>query len=109
MVDDSSSWRLTDTACPVIAFETGSKTSHTNEYLLFYFPQQKLLFEGDLVLFPQSGVLAQGKRAYAVYDLISAKGLQVDKIVPSWPLYRYKDEATLEDLKMALKKNYPGL
>jgi hypothetical protein len=109
IVDDGSSWRLADPACPVIAFEEGAKTVHTKEYLLFYFPMQKILFEGDLVLFPQSGVLPQGKRAYAVYELISEKNLQVDKIVSSWPLVRYKDAASVEDLKMALKKNYPGL
>lgn len=94
---------------PVVAYEIGNSTGHTNEYLLFYFPQDKVLFAADLVLFYKNGIYSQGERAFSVYKLIESEKLPVERIVTGWPLHHFKDYGTVEDMKACLKAKYPGL
>jgi glyoxylase-like metal-dependent hydrolase (beta-lactamase superfamily II) len=94
---------------PVVVYETGSLTDHTDEYLFFYFPAQRILFIGDLVMFPSKGLRQQGKRAYGVYTFIKQRKLAVDKIYTSWPLYHQKDYGTADDLTNSLTQVYPEL
>lgn len=98
-----------DKDCPVLAYEIGQNTQHTEEYLVFYFPDDRLLFAADLVLFYKNGVYSQGERAYSVYELIATQKLTVSRIYTGWPLHQFKDYGTPDDLKMCLKAKYPGL
>ena len=93
----------------VIIYEAGENTDHVQEFLFFYFPIQKILFVGDLVMFPQKGISDQRKRAYSVYKLIEDKKLNVEKIYTSWPLKEQKPYGTMPDLKASLAKNYPDI
>lgn len=93
----------------VIIYEAGENTDHVQEFLFFYFPIQKILFVGDLVMFPEKGISDQRKRAYSVYKLIEDKKLSVEKIYTSWPLKDQKPYGTMSDLKASLAKNYPEL
>lgn len=93
----------------VIIYEAGETTDHVKEFLYFYFPIQKILFVGDLVIFPEKGIREQGKRAYSVYKLIEDKKLNVEKIYTSWPLKDQKSFGSIQDLKASLIKSYPDL
>ena len=93
----------------VIIYEAGENTDHVQEFLYFYFPIQKILFVGDLIMFPQKGISDQRKRAYSVYKLIEDKKLNVEKIYTSWPLKEQKPYGTMPDLKASLAKNYPDI
>jgi Metallo-beta-lactamase superfamily len=93
----------------VIIYEAGETTDHVKEFLYFYFPIQKILFAGDLVMFPEKGIREQGKRAYSVYKLIEDKKLNVEKIYTSWPLKDQKSFGSIQDLKASLIKSYPDL
>lgn len=92
-----------------IAYESGETTDHVQEFLYFYFPKQKILFVGDLVIFSKDELRPQRKRAYSVYQLIKDKKLNVEKIYTAWPLKEQKDFGTMQDLKAVLKKNYPDI
>jgi hypothetical protein len=93
----------------VVVYESGATTEHTNEFLYFYFPKQKILFVGDLVLFPKEKIRDQNKRALSVYKLIKSKKIKVEKIYTSWPLKNQKEFGTMTDLKNVLLKSYPDL
>ena len=93
----------------VIIYEGGETTDHVQEYLWFYFPLQKILFVGDLVMFPQKGIRDQAKRAYSVYKIIEDKKLNVEKVYTSWPLKDQNPFGSFQDLKASLVKNYPDL
>jgi Metallo-beta-lactamase superfamily len=93
----------------VIIYERGENTDHVQEYLWFYFPKQKILFVGDLVVFYQEGIVDQAERAYSVYKIIKDKKLDVEKIYTAWPLEGQKSFGTMQDLKASLIKNYPEL
>jgi glyoxylase-like metal-dependent hydrolase (beta-lactamase superfamily II) len=94
---------------PNIVYESGATTDHTNEFLYFYFPKQKILFVGDLVIFPKEKIIDQKKRALSVYNFIKSKKLKVEKIYTGWPLKDQKEFGTTNDLKNSLLKSYPDL
>ncbi|MFT4032413.1 MAG: MBL fold metallo-hydrolase [Siphonobacter sp.] len=88
----------------VTAYEIGKENGHTNEHLVYYFPQEKLLWTGDLLFFRTDGrIYSAGNRGKAVYDLIMKHNLVVDKIFTSWPLYNQKVFGTLEELKKSVE------
>ncbi len=68
-------------------FCIGAQSGHTNDYLVYYFPGEKLLFEDDLAALRKQG--APGKasaRQAGLYQAIKARGLAVETIVQSWPV-----------------------
>lgn len=87
---------------PVIAYEHGISTSHTDQFLSFYLPTSKVLFVGDLALFPKGKEIHQGARARAVLQLIEDNRLSVDKIITSWPLKGYKSFGTTDELRKSV-------
>ncbi|MGA0558252.1 MBL fold metallo-hydrolase [Larkinella sp. VNQ87] len=80
------------------------KTQHTDEYLMAYFPAEKVLFQGDLCFFEPGEESPASVREMAVYQLIKEHNLAVDKIYSSWPIHGYKEFGTWSDLmrKVAL-------
>ncbi|GAB3805719.1 hypothetical protein GCM10028819_39500 [Spirosoma humi] len=78
-------------------------TQHTKEYLLAYFPNQKILFQGDLCFFKLDGESAASVREQAVGKLVSQYKLDVEKIYGSWPLRGYKEFGTKADLDRKLE------
>ncbi|MCF2445708.1 MBL fold metallo-hydrolase [Dyadobacter sp. CY345] len=84
----------------VVAYEIGKSTEHTNEHLVYYFPDSKILWTGDLLNFRLGGrVSSAGQRGKAVYDLITSKNLTIDRIYTSWPLQGQKEFGTMEELR----------
>ena len=68
-------------------FCIGAQSAHTNDYLLYYFPSEKLLFEDDLAGIPQQGPARQaGARQAGLYQAIKDLKLDVETIVQSWPV-----------------------
>ncbi|WP_080056567.1 MBL fold metallo-hydrolase [Spirosoma aerolatum] len=89
-----------DDQLTVVAYEIGKNTSHTAEHLVYYFPQQKLLWSGDLLFFRADGrIFPSGDRGKSVYNLITTKQLAVDKIYTSWPLNGQAPYGTIDDLR----------
>lgn len=71
-------------------FFIGKKSGHTNDYLIYYFPVEKLLFQDDLVWIAKEGEIkkASGRQA-GLYHAIKELGLNVETIVQSWPVSDY--------------------
>jgi hypothetical protein len=68
----------------------GERSMHTNDYLLYYFPEEKLLFEDDLAWIPREGETGKaGKRQKGLYDAVKNIGLTVDTVVQGWPVNGY--------------------
>lgn len=81
-------------------FDVGRLSNHTDEYLVFYFPAAKLLFEGDL------GRLTTGepdaptaKRAKRIVDIVTSLHIDVERVVQSWPLRGSKTFATFKEIE----------
>ncbi len=68
----------------------GSKSQHTNDYLIYYFPTEKILFEDDLVWIAKQGEPKKASaRQAGLYHAVQALGLDVQTIIQSWPVQDY--------------------
>lgn len=73
---------------------------HSDDYILSWFPKDKILFVGDLTLFYLSDERSfKSKRARAVLDVIEKNKLDVRYIYTSWPIDGQKNFGTLEQLR----------
>jgi glyoxylase-like metal-dependent hydrolase (beta-lactamase superfamily II) len=69
-------------------YDIGRHTQHTEEYLVYYFPRQRLLFEGDLLSpIVSEDLLPARSHAVGLATAIDQLGLDVDLIYESWPLH----------------------
>lgn len=91
-----------NTSEPFTIYFTGD-TQHTKEYLLAYFPKEKVLFHGDLSFFKAGSESAATVRDLAIDKVITSNKLDVEKIYGSWPLKGYKDFGTKEEFEQKLK------
>jgi glyoxylase-like metal-dependent hydrolase (beta-lactamase superfamily II) len=83
----------------------GSKSEHTKDYLVYYFPQEKMLFEGDLAWIPEKGPAKKaGKRQAGLYHAIKDLNLDVAMIEQSWPAsgYGIKTEIPFTEMEEAM-------
>lgn len=83
----------------------GKKSGHTSDYLLYYFPAEKLLLEGDLIWIEKEGEIKKaGKNQAGVYYAIKDLGIEVETIVQTWGIEfgAYKSVIPFEDLERSV-------
>lgn len=68
------------------AIDIGILSNHTAEYVVFWFPRQRVLFEGDIGFFGSEGAVRASRRATGLLQAIDERGLPVERIVQSWPV-----------------------
>jgi glyoxylase-like metal-dependent hydrolase (beta-lactamase superfamily II) len=98
---------LSDGSFEMKIFFIGKKSEHTNDYLVYYFPKEKMLFEDDLVWIARTGDIrkASGRQA-GLYNAVKELRLDVKTIVQSWPVadYGVKTVIPFEDLEKSMYK-----
>lgn len=84
------SLKITDDKFEMKIYFIGEKSEHTNDYLIYYFPSEKLLFQDDLVWIAREGEIkkASGRQA-GLYNAIVGLGLDIETIIQSWPVKDY--------------------
>ncbi|TGE24357.1 hypothetical protein E5K00_03840 [Hymenobacter aquaticus] len=86
----TSSKTITDGQFEMQIHFIGQQSAHTNDYLIYYFPSEKLLFEDDLVWIKREGGPRKASaRQAGLYQAVQALKLPVDTIVQSWPVADY--------------------
>ncbi len=84
------SFTVTDGSYSMKIYFIGKKSQHTNDYMIYYFPKEKLVFEGDLVWMKKDAKPAKaGKRDAGLYNAIKDMKIDVSTIVQSWPVNNY--------------------
>lgn len=64
------------------------ESDHTDEYLIFHFPRQKVLLTGDLLFYRGADQPLRG-RSRKLCSTVAELGLDVDALYVSWPLEGY--------------------
>lgn len=78
--------RFADATNELVAIDIGQDSDHTDEYVVFWLPRQRLLFEGDLGWFAgERGLQSGGSRAHGLLRAIDARQLPVATLVQGWP------------------------
>jgi len=83
------SMTITDGSYEMKIYFIGKKSKHTNDYLIYYFPKEKMVFEGDLVWINTKRASKAGPRDKGLYSAIKDLKLDVNTIVQSWPVNNY--------------------
>ncbi|WP_310396747.1 hypothetical protein [Hymenobacter sp.] len=84
----------------------GKQSEHTNDYLIYYFPSEKLLFEDDLAWVPCTGAVPKARaRQAGLYQAVRDRKLDVKTVVQSWPVadYGVKTVIPFADLEQAMQ------
>jgi glyoxylase-like metal-dependent hydrolase (beta-lactamase superfamily II) len=101
----NDSLEITDGKMVLKLFVIGERSEHTRDYLIYYFPGRKLLFEDDLAWIKKDGIAtrASGRQA-GLYHAIMELHLDVQTIVQSWPVngYGVKTEFSFADLESSM-------
>jgi hypothetical protein len=90
---------LSDADNEIVAIDIGKLSQHTDEFTVFYFPRQKLLFQAEIGWFTQNGQVRPSKRAAGLLKAIDENKLDVERIVQSWPVAGNEREVSLKDLR----------
>ncbi len=97
---------ISDNSYEMKIYFIGKKSEHTNDYLIYYFPSEKLLFEDDLVWIAKEGEIKKaGARQAGLYNAIKELGLNITTIIQSWPVadYGVKTIIPFESLEQSMK------
>jgi glyoxylase-like metal-dependent hydrolase (beta-lactamase superfamily II) len=99
MLTVAKSWRHEDAVNAVELFNIVS--DHTDEYLICWFPRQKVLLTGDL-LFYRPGKMLSGRSA-KLSETVRTLGLSPERFVATWPLdgFGTHNIVTAEEIKQA--------
>ena len=99
------SLKISDSKTEMIIYFIGEKSAHTKDYLIYYFPKEKILFEDDLVWISKNGEIKKASNRQAgLYNAIKDLGIEVETIIQSWPVkdYGVKTVIPFEDLEKSM-------
>lgn len=102
----SRSKTITDGHFEMQIFCIGAQSAHTTDYLIYYFPSERLVFEDDLAGVPQQGAVRPASaRQVGLYQAIKALQLDVTTVVQSWPVTSagIKTLIPFSDLEQSMK------
>ena len=94
---------LADAGNRMVAFNYGERSQHTDEFVLFWFPRQQLLFETEQGWIGSGGTLRAGRRAKDLSAWIGENGLDARRILQGWPMRDTEASLTLAELDSLVK------
>ncbi len=100
------SLRISDDEFTCGIYKIGDLSNHTSDYLIYYFPNEKMLFQEDgLWIRKGIGDLGINPRTRGIYDGIKKWYLDVGEITQAWPLSsHFKTELKMDELEALNKK-----
>lgn len=79
-------FELADSTNRLVAVNIGPRSDHTNEFAVFWFPRQRLLFETEQGWVTVDGKTRASRRAERFLKALDDEGIAADRIVQSWPM-----------------------
>ena len=77
---------LEDSMNRLVAYNYGARSNHADDFVVFWLPRARLLFETELGWVTVDGNLRASRRAAPLLKWIEERHLEVDRIVQSWPM-----------------------
>lgn len=96
---------ITDGELELQLIDIGKLSNHTDNFLIYYFPQYKLLFQDELIWIATDKPLeAATPRQKGLYDAIVQHNLDVETILQGWPLDgQFKSVIPFDELKRSVE------
>jgi hypothetical protein len=90
---------LADAARRLVAIDIGSRSAHTDEYLVFHLPRERALIQDDIGWFaPGDGSPSFGDRSRGLRDAIVELGLDVRTLWQGWPVANHRASISFAEL-----------
>jgi len=83
---EAGRWRHADATNELVAIDIGALSHHTDHYLVFWLPRQRLLFEGDLGFVTVDGALRASRRAEGLLQAVDEAKIVPRTVAQSWPV-----------------------
>lgn len=88
-------------------YNIGLKSKHTEDYFIYYFPEQKIIFEDDLAKISNLGKNSfPTERQIGLYNALIDLDLNVNTIIQSWPtlpISNIKTVFSFEELRKSVE------
>jgi glyoxylase-like metal-dependent hydrolase (beta-lactamase superfamily II) len=100
-------FELADSTNRLVAVDIGARSDHTDEYVIFWFPNQRLLFQSEQGWVTVDGAVRASRRAEKFLKTLDEEGLAADRLVQGWPMRGNRAElarAELDSLVLARKR-----
>lgn len=79
---------IEDASMKMHIYHIGGQSNHTNDYLIYYFPALRMLFQDDLVSLNENSTKENlSKTTKGLYSAIKKLGIEVDEIVQNWHVF----------------------
>lgn len=102
---------ITDGAYKMKLFHIGDKSDHTKDYIIFYFPEEKLVLEGDLLWASDNmATTPASDRTIGFYNAVKELQLEVDTVLQTWPWgdeYKVRTHIPFTDIEKSAKLAKP--
>lgn len=97
--------RISDGKIEMKIYLLGVKSHHTGDYLIYYFPAEKLLFQDDMIQMKSTGQMIKANaRQLGLYEAIKELKLDVKTIVQSYQAGKdFKTIISYEELEKSTK------
>ncbi|MGH8004027.1 MAG: hypothetical protein ACRECJ_04825, partial [Limisphaerales bacterium] len=92
-------FELADSTNRLVAIDIGERSMHTDEFVIFYLPKQKLLFEAEQGWVTVDGKLRAARRAEGFLKILDDERLDVERLVQCWPMRGNKAEVSRSELE----------
>ncbi|MGH8003571.1 MAG: hypothetical protein ACRECJ_02455 [Limisphaerales bacterium] len=92
-------FELADSTNRLVAIDIGERSMHTDEFVIFYLPKQKLLFEAEQGWLTVDGKLRATRRTEGFLKVLADEGLDVERLVQCWPMEGNKAEVSRSELE----------
>ena len=94
-----------DNGVKMTIYFIGDQSAHAEDFLIFHFPEDKILFQDELCWIPEKGEITPASgRQKGLYNSIVALNLDVETIIQSWPIQNYGVASIIpfEDLEKSI-------
>jgi hypothetical protein len=100
---------LSDVDNHLVAIDLGSRSDHTDEFVVFWLPKQKLVFETEQGWVTVDGKLRASRRAQGFLRALDEEGVVATRFVQSWPMRGNRAEVSRAELdSLVAVRNRPA-
>jgi hypothetical protein len=100
-------YELQDRTNHLIALDIGARSDHTDEFVVFWFPRQRLVFETEQGWVTVDGKLRASRRAEKFMKTLAEEGIEPDRLIQSWPMRGNRAELTRAELDSLILARKP--
>ena len=97
-------FELTDSTNRLVAIDIGERSTHTDEFVIFYLPKQKLVFEAEQGWVTVDGTLRASRRAEGFLKVLDDEKVDVERLVQCWPMRGNKAEVSRLELEALVRE-----